>query len=179
MRKLLIPILLIVTAMVSPAMAYRSLQEVFENAMPGYGYDRYIELDPEIEYEGDLQINANESICIKGNGALVYGRPYMMSVYVVFAQLDISDCVLVDGGFGIYYGLDSYGTISNNTIINASEQGIATVNFDEDRGLVIYNNIITGSNYGFLCVEEHHPSYLGYNTVWNTGTYRYAEQCLD
>lgn len=179
MRKMMTTAVLVIITMISPAFAYQSLQGVYDAAEPGNGYDRYIELDPAIEYEGDLQINSLDKVCIKGNGAIIHGNPYMMSVYVLFAQLDISECVLVDGSYGIYYALDSYGTIRNNTIYNATEQGIAIIYPDEERGVEIYDNIITGANYGVLCLEEHHPTYLGYNTVWDVATYRYAEQCLD
>lgn len=179
MRKLIISIILIIVVLISPAAAYQSLQALYDTAQPQNGYDKYIELDPAIEYEGDLLINSPDKICLMGNGAKIFGRPYLMSVSVVYAHLDILECTFIGGGYGIYYVLDSYGSISNNTIINCSEQGIATIYFDEDRGLEIFNNIITGSNYGFLCIENHHPSYLGFNTIWDAGTYRYAEQCLD
>jgi len=177
MYRILIIVFSMLLLFMVPAFAQQSLQEIYEAAEPMGDYDKYVELDPDTEYIGDLRISAAINVCIIGNGAIIYGRPYRMSVGVFFGRLDISGCIVSGGGSGIYYSTQASGTIFNNTVVGCDQHGIATIYQDEDIGVEIWNNIIIDCHYGFYCIEEHHPSYLGYNTVYNSTLYRYAELC--
>ena len=161
-----------------PCMAYESLQQLFNEA-DSYGeYDRYIVLDPDTEYSGDLRIMAGHSVCVVGNGARIYAQSNnLIQVGVYSSRLDIQNCVMIGGLGGIYFGTNASGTICNNTITGCSESGIrlfAIGSYNQD---YVYDNIITDCYYGLFCNELERPSYLGYNTVYDIYSYRYAEFC--
>jgi hypothetical protein len=158
---------------------YESLQDVYDLAGPQGEYDKFIELDPNIEYLGDLWIGQGVSVRIIGNGALIHGRPYFYSIGINFSRLDISGCVIIGGGYGISFTTDSYGDIFNNTVISCSGYGIGVVNPSNEQTTRVWDNIITDCDYGFYCSEDNPPDYLGYNTIWNCVTYRYAQLCPD
>ncbi|MCP4580139.1 MAG: hypothetical protein GY839_00870 [candidate division Zixibacteria bacterium] len=162
---------------VVPAFAYQSLQEIYEAAEPSGEYDKFIELDPEVEYLGNLHISDPINVCLIGNGAIIHGRPYMISIGAFFGRLDVSGCIVIGGSYGIYYSTQSSGLVFNNTIVGCDQYGIATIYQDEDFGVEVWNNIIVDCYYGFYCIEEHHPVYLGYNTVYDAEVFRYAEFC--
>ena len=163
--------------MASPAFAYLSLQELFDQAGPYGGYDKYIELDPAEEYIGDLWIDSDVSVRLIGNGALVHGG--IAAITVMYGRLNISGCVIVGGYEGLFYSTSSSGEIYNNTIANCQNYGISVIYPNDNEGVYITDNIITNCYYGIFCIEDHHPAYIGFNTVWNTQSFRYAEQCLD
>jgi len=174
---LIIALLLLMLA--SPVLAYESLQALYEQAGPSGDYNRYIELDSLSEYLGDLHIAVAENVRLIGNGASIHGLPYNISIGIFFGNLDVSNCVVVGGGYGIYYSTNASGSAFNNTVTGCSEYGIATIYHNEEIGVEIWNNIITDCFYGFYCVENHYPACLDYNTVYNTTGFRYAEMCPD
>jgi len=161
----------------SASLAYQSLQEVYENSEGMGVYDKYLCLDPDIEYLGDLEISDGVNVRIDGNGALIFGPDDDIAINVNEASLDISHCVVVGGSCGIYFGQGSSGNIFNNTVIGGFNYGIGVSYPDMERGVYVWDNIIVDSFFGFYCVEEYHPKYLGYNTVYNSGRYRYVEFC--
>jgi len=160
-----------------PVFGYESLQELYEQAGSQGEYDKYLELDPETEYEGDLRVNGDIDVCLIGNGAVIYGIPNTVAVGVWGSHLDISGCVIVDAAYGIFYSTNSSGEIRGNTIDNCSEWGISVIYPDMQAGVTVWDNIVTNSYYGFYCVEYFHPVYLGYNTIHSTNSYRYCELC--
>lgn len=177
MQKTIITAIIAVAFLAAPALAYQSLQELFEQAEPYGGYDRYIELDPSEQYIGDLWIDTDVSVRLIGNGALVHGGVFAISV--MYGRLNISGCVIVGGYEGLFYSTNSSGEIYNNTITSCQNYGISVIYPDDNEGVQIWDNIITDCYYGIFCIEDHHPDYIGYNTIWNTVSFRYAEQCLD
>ena len=94
------------------AWAYVSLQQVYDNAGPGGGYDKLLELDPQEEYGGDLNITGGVTVCIHGNGAKIIGLSSpSRSIRVYGSKLDIDHCILAGRGTaedGIYYDSNSY-----------------------------------------------------------------------
>lgn len=176
-----VKILLIVIFSIAalPVMAYQSLQDIFDQATPYGAYDKYIELDPAIEYLGDLHITGDINTRLIGNGALIHGVNIDIAIGVHTGHADISGCVIVGGGFGIYYSFGASGNIYNNTIYGSSMYGISTIYQDTIDGVHIWDNIITNCYCGILCIEENQPSYYGYNTFWAIQVYNCAEQCLD
>ena len=177
MRKFLFSILILAIS-IAPAFAYQSLQEIYEAAGPWGDYDKYLELDPEIEYLGDMHVSEAISVMVIGNGAIIHGRPYNISIGAFFGRLDVTGCIVIGGGYGIYYSTDASGNVFNNTVVGCSEYGISTIYQDEDYGVHVWNNIITDCFHGFYCIEYHYPEYLGYNTIYGVTGYRYAEFCV-
>jgi len=179
MPRMILHSALLLLLLTSPVLAYESLQALYEQAEPSGEYDRYIELDPQTEYLGDLHVSVEENVRLIGNGALIHGRPYNISIGVFFGTLDVSNCVVIGGGYGIYFSTGASGSAFANTISGCSEYGISTIYQDEQIGVEIWDNIITDCQIGFYCIELHHPEYLDYNTIYSTTSYRYAEFCPD
>lgn len=163
---------------VIPAAAYQSLQELYA-AAEGYGqYDKYIELDPQVEYLGDLRISPGHIVFVDGHGAIIHGEgDNLINVGVSASTLNIQNCLFLGGLGGVYMGAQASGTIKNNTIIGCQEAGIRTYTIGSDNSVAVYDNIIIECLYGFFCNEYERPQYLGYNTVFNTQSHRYAEFC--
>jgi len=180
MNKILIIVALIVLITCSPVFAYQSLQQIFLDADGQNGYDKYIELDPDIEYLGDLRISGGLDVYLDGNGAHIYAQnSSMLQIGVNGSKLDIQNCVLIGGLCGIYSANEGSGTFRNNTIVGCLDAGIKVLYPNGIIGNYIYDNIITGCTDGLYCVELEHPQYIGYNTIYNVSRYRYAEFCPD
>ena len=171
-----IAIALILTVYV-PAFAYQSLQEVYDSAEGNGLYDKYVQLDPNIEYLGDLSISESIKVRIDGKGAIIFGIDEEVAVNIHYADLNISNCVIVGGSCGIFFGAGASGDIYCNTITGSTFSGIAVVYPNLEAGVEVWDNIITESFYGLYCVEDYHPRYIGYNTVYDTESFRYAELC--
>jgi len=159
--------------------AYQSLQELYVQAGPYGEYDRYVELDSTVDYLGDLRILEDITVCLNGNGAVIHVDDYSIGVGVWLGDLDIHNCVLVGGNCGILFSTDASGEIRSNTVTDCQLYGIAVVYPNMQAGVTVWDNIITDSYYGLYCVEYYHPTYIGYNTVFNATMYRYAELCPD
>jgi hypothetical protein len=178
LRRQLILSIILISIFSIPAFAYESLQEVFDNAGPSGDYTKYLELDPMVEYSGDLYIDQQMMVYINGNGALIYSSD-SMAVFISFGDLTITNCVIIGGQYGVYFGLNSSGKVYSNTINQSGTSGISINYQNMDKGVEVWDNIITDCAYGFICIEEYHPSYIGYNTIYNARVYRYAEWCPD
>jgi hypothetical protein len=159
--------------------SYQSLQEVYDQASGNGEYDKFIELDSTVEYLGDLYIPYGVDVLIKGNGAIIFGTPDRAAIKVWGSRLDISNCVILGGLFGIAYDTMSTGSVTSNTVNDCDSIGIFAVAYAPPVRVEVWDNIITGCTYGFVCIEFLHPSYLGYNTVYNCDVYRYGELCPD
>jgi len=176
MRKLTLFFIVLILAGGTPAIAYQSLWEAYQDAPSYGGYDVYLELDQAIEYEGPLNIVGGVNVYINGNGAIIHGVNGV-SIGVANSNLDIENCVIVGGIGGIYVGPQGSGTINNNTITGMTDAGIRTYYPNQSVGVFIRNNIITDCYYGFFGIEDELPEYIGYNTIYDTWSYRYAEFC--
>ena len=157
--------------------AYRSLQEIYDDAVGNGDYDKYIELDPAEEYDGDLSIFDGMNVFIDGNGAIIHGQEYYASISVYSSNLDIQNCVLVGGFAGIYISNLSSGTIVSNTIDGCVSAAIKTYYIDHDAGTYIWDNIITNCDFGIFIIEEEHPEYIAFNNIYNIEEFPYAEYC--
>ncbi|MBD3168769.1 MAG: hypothetical protein GF307_04745 [candidate division Zixibacteria bacterium] len=170
-------VLLMLTAGAT-AYGYQSLQEVYDNAGPGGEYEKYITLDPDVDYEGDLFIPYNVTVRIIGNGARIFGSNGQTSI-IVFnnSKLDISGCVFIGGGYGICYRNFAGGEAYCNTITAMDTAGIYTQTKDNDNPREIYSNIITDCRYGIITIENNIPFYIGYNIIHDIYFYNYAQYC--
>jgi len=161
--------------------AYQSLQQIYDAAEPGGGYDKLLELDPAEEYGGDLSIPAGVTVCIHGNGAKIIGLSSpSRAIQVYGSQLDIDHCVFVGrdtGAEGIFFNSSSWGEVTNNTIVDFRNSGIKVYYYNVSQGLVIENNIISGCYYGFYGEEGYLPTYFAYNDVWGNAGLNYAYYC--
>lgn len=155
-----------------------SLQEVYNNAGPGQGYDKLLDLDPEEVYIGDLWITGPyHEVCIHGNGALVVPEGDYYAILVYEALLDVDHLVIEANLVGLYYSNYSCGTVSNNTIVGASDYGIRTCVINMSQGMEIYNNIVVSNGYGIYCEEDFLPQYIAYNDFWDNPDGNYILYC--
>jgi hypothetical protein len=178
MNKMLLIVVSFILVACLPAFAYQSLQQIFLEADGQGEYDKYIELDPDIEYLGDLRIEPGFNVYLDGNGAYIYAQSgSMLQIGVRGSKLDIQNCVMIGGLCGIYSVNEGSGTFKNNTIIGCTDAGIKSLYPNSVAGCYIYDNIITDCMDGLYCVEGEHPQYIGYNTIYNVSRYRYAEFC--
>ena len=174
-KNIIIMLAILITAM--PAAAYQSLQEIFDQANGDGEYHKYIELDPATEYHGDLDIPPGLDVRIQGNGAIIWGLDSPKDIRVLASRLDISDCIIIGGNYGIYYDTMSTGSINNNTIVDCNYSGLAVMYHNTNVGVEIWDNIIIEGHFGLFCIEGLRPNYIGYNTIYGTGGHRYGELC--
>ncbi|MCP4632552.1 MAG: right-handed parallel beta-helix repeat-containing protein [candidate division Zixibacteria bacterium] len=177
MKKTIISILAISMFFACNAWSYQSLQEVFDDASAGGGYDKLLILDPEIEYEGGLFIDAGLTAGIMGFGAKIFIPSDREGIEIYDSKLDITECVLIGGQAALYYQQNAYGKVYNNTIVGSAASGIICYYQNDDSNLVIYNNIISDCYYGIWGIEENLPSYIDYNIVYNSTVFNYAQYC--
>ncbi|MCD6162978.1 MAG: right-handed parallel beta-helix repeat-containing protein [candidate division Zixibacteria bacterium] len=177
MKKTLLIIIMMLLMGNIPAIAYQSLWEVYDEAGGSGEYDKWLDLDPSIEYLGNLNITTGLNVYINGHGALIHGRINTGAICVSGSHLDIENCVIIDGHAGLYIGSGSSAIIKNNTITGMTDSGIRTFYIGIGANTQIYDNIITDCYYGYFGIENEIPGYIGFNTVYNTISYRYAEFC--
>ena len=85
-----------------------TLQEVYDNAQSGNGYDKYIVLEPNQIYEGAIY-NFENSVYINCQGSIIdLMNGIGISIYadaLYNGSLDIEYCTIYNGeNFGIDYG---------------------------------------------------------------------------
>ncbi len=162
------------------AAAYQSLQECYDEASGNGEYDKYVVLDPDIEYYGDLSLYNQGDVCIEGNGARIYADPddpNPILITCAATNLDISHCIFIEGIGAIYLAANASGDIRNCTMVGMTQAAIRSYSIGENNQVHIYDNIIYGCYDGLICNEFEMPSYIGYNTVYDCTRHRYAEFC--
>ena len=126
-----------------------TLQSVFDASEPGNGYDKYVILEQDMIYTGEVGVYEGD-VFIEGNGAIVDLNGglgiwvYAEEAYP--ANLDIESVTIINGGYnGLTFNGTSTGNISNcNFIQNAF--GIQIM--DEVNISVKNCNFIENSQYG-------------------------------
>ena len=100
-----------------------TLQSVFDAAGPGNGYDKYVVLEQEIIYTGEVGVYEGD-VFIEGNGAIVDLNGglgiWIYAEETLPANLDIEFVTIINGGYnGLTFNGTSTGNISNcNFIFN-------------------------------------------------------------
>jgi hypothetical protein len=150
------------------------LQDVYDHAGPGEGYDKLLVLDPGEVYTGWLVIGTDMKCAIHGNGALInldFG--YYIKAYQ--AQLDIDGCIITGGAYGLNYEycLEYDSTVRNCTIIG-NNIGIQTnVSPVTIKNCIVIDNL----QYGIAHLGGPEPQIM-YNCVWDNGDLGYAKFCF-
>jgi hypothetical protein len=157
------------------ALAAVTLQEAYDAAGPGEGYDKLLVLDPGTVYTGGLTVERGIYSCIHGNGALVDLEDKSVWAAGYGTGMDIDHCVLTNGYSGIYVSEDARATIRNNTIVY-NQYGVSSW-YGNPFNVIIENNIISeNSVYGIYCREFFEP-FIEYNTVWGNLLGDYMKNC--
>lgn len=172
-RRTITFMLIPLTAMLwaAPALAMH-LQDAYDQAGPGEGYDKLVILNPSEVYTGYMNVSMQTSCCLRGNGALIVlasgGQIWAGST----SKLDVETCVITGGACGLSYDYTARSTVQNCTIVG-NNIGIRTWISE-----VIISNCIVVDNfeYGIACREGSQPTIL-YNDVWGNGALDYAAFC--
>ncbi len=126
-----------------------TLQSVFDAAGPGNGYDKYIVLEQDMIYTGEVGIYEGD-VFIEGNGAIVdLNEGLGIWVYAEEeypANLDMEFVTIINGGYnGLTFNGTSTGNISNCNFI----QNLYGIQIMDQVNISIKNcNFIDNSQYG-------------------------------
>ena len=126
-----------------------TLQSVYDASGPGNGYDKYVVLEQDVIYTGEVGVYEGD-VFIEGNGAIVDLNAglgiwvYAEDDYPV--NLDIEFVTVINGGYnGLTFNGTSTGNISNCNFIQ-NEFGIQIM---DDVNISIKNcNFIDNNQYG-------------------------------
>ena len=157
-----------------------TLQSVFDNASPGNGYDKYMVLDQNVIYTGEIGVYEG-NVFIEGNGAIVdLNQGLGLWVYAEQdfpASLNIEYLNIINGGYnGITFNGTSTGNISNCNFIQ-NEFGIQIM--DEADVLINNSNFIQNNQYGVSMRGTTAYFEINYSNFWenNLGCAGYNENC--
>lgn len=171
-RRLLPAMVPLIILLAAGAAAAVHLQDAYNEAGPGEGYDRLVELDPAEVYTGYLVVLGNTSCCLRGNGALIVLDEGAQIWAGASTRLDVEGCVITGGSYGISYDYAITSTVSNCTLVG---NGVGLRAWIAD--VTVTNCIIAGNDeYGIACRDGYEPAML-YNDVWGNGVLDYAAFC--
>jgi len=155
-----------------------SLQNAYEDAQPGNGYDKYVILEPNTIYtggvgiyEGNAYINCQGSIIDleQGNGLWVYSDEEYPS------SLDIEYCTITNGlYYGISYGGDATGNVINCNLINTN---FGLKLFDYTNVYVTNSIFASNETYGIGIYTENPDLEVSYSLFWENIESDCMENC--
>ncbi len=154
-----------------------TLQQVFQNSGPAFGYDRYVVLSPNTVYTGGAGIYEG-SVFVEGNGAVIDLQDGVgIWVYAEEgfpASLTIYRCTIINGAnYGLNFSGTSTGTISNCNLIN-NDMGIQ---FMDSSTVEVRNcNFVDNATYGLAIYSTNPAITISYCNAWNNGE-DYMENC--
>ena len=144
-----------------------SLQEMYDNASSGLGYDKYINLDSNEIYTGGIGIY-DGTVFINGNGAIIdlqnQNGLWVYSDVYSDATLDIQYCSIINGAYeSVIYSGDAMGNIRNCNFIN-NDIGIKI--YDTSNINITNCNFINNSFVGLAIIGETTTIDLSYSNFW-------------
>tara|TARA_B100001250_G_scaffold288082_1_gene249840 strand:- start:24 stop:557 length:534 start_codon:yes stop_codon:yes gene_type:complete len=157
-----------------------TLQSVYEESGPANGYDKYLILENNIIYTGEIGVYEG-SVFIKGNGAIVDLNSglgiwaYADENYP--AILDIEYLTIINGGYnGLTFNGSSIGNIINCNFIS-NDFGIQVM--DEASVTIKNSNFIDNGQYGISMRGTTASFQISYSNFWdnNLGCGGYNENC--
>lgn len=163
-------------ALCAPVVGAKSLQQAYDEAGPGEGYDKLLILDPNVTYTGGVGVLQGKKSCIRGEGALCDLQNNQVFISQPGTEALITGCCFINGtnGDAAIAVLDgAKAVIDGNTVC---KNGSDAIKVWDGSTATVKNNILFGSvRYGFA---THQTSYfnvlISYNDVHNTsGNYMY------
>ena len=149
-----------------------TLENAYQNASPGLGYDKLIILNPAEIYTGGLTI-IDEKIGIKGNGSIIDLQGDQIQV-TGNSVIEVDGCIIINGS----YGLNMEGSI-NALVTHSTFYGNGMgIYYMCTAGLIeVYNTILANNTqYGFGCYEES-QRILHFMDVYQNSGGNYMEYC--
>jgi parallel beta-helix repeat protein len=170
--KLILSIIALTGMLFYTSASAMDLQEAYNQAVSGEGYDKLLVLDPAEIYTGYLVVDPGLSCAIHGNGALIVLNTNASIWCGSQSKLDIDGCVIRGGAYGINYEYASNSRVENCTFVD-NTVGIRCWGMTA----VIKNCVVAdNSQFGIACLEGLEPVIL-FNNVWNSGQLDYAAYC--
>lgn len=160
-----------------------SLQQMYDDAVAGNGYDKLIVLDCKVTYTGGFNQDV-QSVCIHGNGAFIDLNGEGISINGENKVFNIDHCIIISPSSlskFIYYENGASGNILNNTFYGTNDNGnsfygIKFIECINDTS-TIKNNIFHGFNaaiyyYTVDCESYYENKHLSIsnNLVYNCST---------
>ena len=157
-----------------------TLQSVFDAAGPGNGYDKYVVLEQDIIYTGEVGVYEG-NVFIEGNGAIVdLNEGLGIWIYAETdypANLDIESVTIINGGYnGLTFNGSSTGNITNCNFIQ-NEYGIQIM---DTTNISVKNcNFIANGQYGIAARGTVASFAISYSNFWENelGCGGYNENC--
>jgi parallel beta-helix repeat protein len=171
-------VLLMIFSLAVPAAFGKSLQQAYDEAGSGGGYDKLLVLDPNEVYTGRCEVLAGKKSCIRGNGALCDLKDNQIYAGQSQTELYLTGCCIINGysnsgAVAVYYGANAI--IDGNTICK-SGMGIMVW---RDSTATVKNNIIWGNTkYGIAKHEYTSGPTILYDDVSNNPGGNYMYQCV-
>jgi hypothetical protein len=149
-----------------------TLEQAYQNASPGLGYDKLIILNPIELYTGGITI-VDEKVGIKGNGAVIdlMGGQINVSGSSV---IEVDGCIIINGSYGLNIDGNVNALITQSTFYG-NNMGIYYMCTAGE--IEVYNTIISNNTeYGFACHEASLRTLHYMDTYQNNGG-NYMEFC--
>jgi parallel beta-helix repeat protein len=163
---------LLCVALVVPSAWAVKLQDVYDQAGPGEGYDKLLILDSNETYTGRCDVLVGKKSCIRGNGALIDLEFGQVVASGSGTELLITGCCLVEGNAAVSIQDGAKGIVDGNTICK-SGKGIQAW---QSLACTVKNNILYGNDYGVAREENTSVSIL-YDDVDNNPKGNYVYWC--
>jgi parallel beta-helix repeat protein len=155
-----------------------SLQQAYDQAGPGEGYDKLLVLDPQVTYTGGCGVLQGKKSCLRGNGALIDLQNNQIYCGQPGTEVLITGCCLTNGAsgdaaiaiqdgavgtvdgnticknnIGVKVWVNSSATLKNNVIFGNSLYGVAGYQTSYYSIVILYNDVDTnyGGNYMYFC----------------------------
>ena len=153
-----------------------SLQDIYDKARPGEGYDKLIVLAKDSIYNGRF-VQDVQSVCIHGNGAIIALNDSSILIDGENKRIDIDHVIFIANGntneFLVFQN-NAYGKISNNTFSAKidSEKTACCIRFNDctkDSSYIqnnIFTNFQTGIYYYTLDFNSGISLYISNNDLW-------------
>jgi hypothetical protein len=157
-----------------------TLQSIYDEAGPANGFDKYLVLDQNIVYTGEIGIYEG-SVFIEGNGAVV-DLNLGLGIWVYAdenypASLDIEYLNIINGGYnGLTFNGSSLGRIINCNFIS-NDFGIQVM---DNASIIVKNSNFIGNNQYGISMRGTTASFeIAYSNFWdnNLGCGGYNENC--
>lgn len=165
-------VFLLSLALLSPLAWAKTLQDVYDQAGPGEGYDKLVILDPNESYTGRCDVLEGKKSCIRGNGALIDLQFGQVVASGAGTELMITGCCLVNGNAAIAIQNGAAGIVDGNTVCK-SVKGIQAW---QSLSCTVKNNIIYGNDYG-VAREQNTSITVLYDDVDNNPKGNYVYWC--
>ncbi len=148
------------------------LQDIYENATAGLGYDKLLILHSDSIYTGGLSITHGK-VGIKGQGAIIDLTGGTIAINGN-AEIDLDGCIIINGSSGLHASESVTARITQCTFYG-NQIGIHFM--AASRTIEVVNSIIAQSTqYGFAC-EESTIRTLHYIDTYNNLQGDYMEWC--